>query len=133
VDNPSHVGDPAPPPGLPNYHLANHIADLFIDTTLPVVDVFTLTRGSDPTTIISTILTASDNDVVDGIYVLIPSKITTRPTSTEIKALGTRIDGNVTSINVWGLAQNQSYYGWAMVVDTGVNESLIVASSPAIL
>jgi len=60
VDNPSRVGDPAPPPELPNNHLANHIADLFIDTTLPVVDVFTLTRDSDPTTAISTIITASD-------------------------------------------------------------------------
>ena len=69
VDNPSHVGDPE----LPNNHLANHIADLFFDTTLPVVDVFTLTRGSDPTTAISTIFTASDNDVVQDIYILVPA------------------------------------------------------------
>ena len=67
VDNPSHVGDPAPPPGLPTSQLANNIADLFVDTTLPIVDVFTFARGSDPTTAISTIITASDNDVVQNI------------------------------------------------------------------
>jgi hypothetical protein len=92
ADNPSHVGDPAPPPEVPNNHLANHIADFFVDTTLPVVDVFTMTRGSYPTTAISAIITASDNDVVDIIYVLISRTITTRPTSIEIKVSGTRID-----------------------------------------
>ncbi len=40
---------------------------LLVDTTLPIVDVFTLTRGSDLTTVISTIITASDNDVVQYI------------------------------------------------------------------
>ena len=94
VDNPSHVGDPAPPPELPNNHLANHIADLFIDTTLPVVDVFTLTRGSDPTTAISTIITASDNDEVQDIYILISATQTTKPTSMEIKGAGAQIPGN---------------------------------------
>ena len=59
TDNPSHLGNPAPPPGLPNNQLANHIVDLLVDTTLPIVDVFTLTRGSDPTTAISTIITAT--------------------------------------------------------------------------
>ena len=89
VDNPSQVGDPAPPPGLPNNHLANHIEDRFIDTTLPIVDVLTLTRGSNPTTAISTIITASDNDVVQNIYILLSSAQTTMPISMEIKVAGT--------------------------------------------
>jgi hypothetical protein len=117
VDNPSHVGYPAPPPRLPNNQLANQIADLFVDTTLPIVDVFTLTQGTDIATAISTVITASDNDVVDSIYVLISYTITTHPTSIEIKASGTRIDGNVTSLNVGGLTPSQSYYGRAMTVD----------------
>ena len=82
VDNPSHVGDP----GLPNNQLANHIADL--DTTLPIVNVFTLTRGSDPRTAISTIITASDNDEVQDIYIMVSATQTTMPTSTEIKVAG---------------------------------------------
>jgi hypothetical protein len=81
MDNPSQVGDPAPPPGLPSNPLANHIADLFVDTTLPIVDVFTLTRGSDPTTVISTIIMASGSDAVQNIYILVSSTQTTRPTS----------------------------------------------------
>ena len=133
MDNPSHVGDPAPPPGLPNNNLANHIADILSIRPYPFVNVFTLTPGSDPTTAISTIITAADNDVVDTIYVLISSTITTRPTSVEIKASGTWIDGNVPSLNVGGLTPNQTYYGWNMVVDKTGNKSLIVASIPAIL
>jgi len=73
VDNPLHVEDPAPPLGLPSNLLANHIADLIVDTTLPIVNVFTLTRGSDPTTAIWTIITASDNDVVQNMYMLVSS------------------------------------------------------------
>jgi len=106
---------------------------LEIDTTLPVVNAFTLTQGADTATAISTIIVASNNDVVDNIYVLISSTITTRPKSIEIKASGARIDGNATSLNVGGLTPNQSYYGWAMAVDKSGNESLIVASTPVFL
>ncbi len=130
VDNPSHVGDPA----LQSNHLANHIADLFlIDTTLPIVDVFTLTRGSDPTTAISTIITASDNDVVQDIYILVSSTQTTKPTSLEIKVAGAKIPGTSASYNVTGLSATTTYYGWAMAVDGTGNESVIVASTPTSL
>jgi hypothetical protein len=133
VDNPSHVGDPAPPPELPNNQLANHIADLLVDTTLPIVNVFTLTRGSDPRTAISTIITASDNDEVQDIYIMVSATQTTMPTSTEIKVAGAKIPGNSTSHNVTGLSANTTYYGWAMAVDVSGNESIIVASTPAFL
>jgi hypothetical protein len=106
---------------------------LEIDITLLGVNAFTLTQGADTATAISTIIVASDNDVVDSIYVLIYSLITTRSTSIDIKASGARIDGNATSLNVGGLTPNQSYYGWVMAVDKSGNESLIVASTPAIL
>ena len=133
MDDPSHVGDPAPPSGLPNNQLANQIADLFVDTTLPIVDVFTLTRGSDPTTTILTIITASDSDVVQNIYILVSSTQTTKPTYTEIKVAVTQIPGNTSSVNVTEFSANTTYYGWAMAVDGSGNESVIVASTPTFL
>jgi hypothetical protein len=73
---------------------------ILVDTTIPIVDLFTLTRGSDPTTAISTIITASDIDVVQDIYILVSATQTTRPTSMEIKVTGAKIPGNSTSYNV---------------------------------
>jgi hypothetical protein len=134
VDNPSHVGDPAPPPELPNNHLANHIADLFlIHTTLPVVDAFTLTRGSDLKTAISTIITAFDNDVVQDLYILVSSTQTTKPTSMEIKVAGAQIPGNSSSYNLIGLSTDTTYYGWVMAVDGSGNESVSVATAQTFL
>ena len=63
----------------------NVSSGLLVDTTHSIADKFTLTRGSDPTTAISTITTASDNDVVQDIYILVSSTQTTMPTSMEIK------------------------------------------------
>jgi len=129
VDNPSHTGDPA----LQIKHLANHIADHFNDTTLPIVNMSTLTRGSDPSTAISTLFTASDNDVVQNIYILASATQTRMPTSMEIKVAETQIPGNSSSYNVTGLFVNTTYYGWAMAVDGSENEFVIVASTPTFL
>ena len=63
----------------------NFGSGLLVDKTLSIVNVFTLTRGSDPTTAISIIITASDNDVVQDIHILLSSTQTTIPTSMEIK------------------------------------------------
>ena len=134
MDNPSHVGDmPLPPPGLPNNQLANHNAYLFVDTTIPIVNVFTLTRGLDPTTAISTTITASDNDVVQNIYIMVSSTQTTKPAFMEIKVAGTQIPGNSSSYNVIGLSANTTYYGWAMAIDKSRSESVVVASTPTFL
>ena len=76
---------------------------------------------------------ASDSDDVDIIHVIFSNTITTRPTSIEIKALGTQIPGDVTSFDGEGLTANQSYYGWAMAVDKSGNESLTFASNSSIL
>jgi hypothetical protein len=120
--------------GVIAYDQAKNVGSgLLVDTTLPIVNVFTLTRGSDPTTAISTIITASDNDVVQDIYILLSSTQTTIPTSMEIKVAGTKIPGNSSSYNVTGLSANTTYYGWAMAVDESGNESIIVASTPAFL
>jgi hypothetical protein len=120
--------------GVIAYDQAKNVGSgLLIDTTLPIVNVFTLTRGSDPTTAISTIITASDNDVVQDIYILLSSTQTTIPTSMEIKVAGTKIPGNSSSYNVTWLSANTTYYGWAMAVDVSGNESIIVASTPAFL
>jgi len=124
VDNPSHVRDPA----LQINHLASHIPDLFINLTLFVVGVFTLTRGSDPTTAISTIITAYDNDAVQTIFILVSSTQTKMPTSMEIKVAGTRIPGNSSSYDVTGLSTNTTYYGRAMAVDGYGNEFVIYCS-----
>ena len=105
----------------------------FVDTTIPIVNVFTLTRGSDPKAFISTIIMASDNDVVQDIYTLVSATQTTKPTSMEIKIAVAQIPGNSSSYNVTGLSANTMYYEWAMAVDESGNESIIVASTPAFL
>ena len=87
------------------------------DTILPIVNAFTLTQGSDTATAISTIIAASDNDVVQNIFIIVSSTQTVMPTSAEIKALGTQIPGNLSSYSAMGLSANTTYYGWAMAVD----------------
>ncbi len=86
------------------------------DTTLPVVNAFTLSQGLDTATAISTIITASYINVVQDIYIYVSSTQTTIPTFDEIRVLGTKIPGNSSSYNVQGLSANNTYYGWALVV-----------------
>ena len=106
---------------------------LLVDTTLPIVDLFTLTRDSDPTTVISTIITASDNDVVKNIYVLVSSTQTTIPTSAEIKANGAQLPGTSSSYNFTGLSANTSYYtgGPWRLTDLETNPLLWLARRPS--
>ena len=121
--------------GFVGHDAAKKVASglLEADTILPIVNAFTLTQGSDTATAISTIIAASDNNVVQNIYVLVSSTQTVMPTSAEIKVLGTQIPGNSSSYSATGLSANTTYYGWAMAVDGSGNESVIVASTPPVL
>jgi hypothetical protein len=120
--------------GVIAYEPAENIdSGLLVDTTLPIVSVFTSTRGSTPTTVILTIITAYDNDVVQTIYILVSSTQMTMHTSMEIKVAGIQVPGNSLSYNVTWLSANTTYYGWAMADDVSRNESVVVASTPAFL
>jgi len=104
--------------GVVAYDPAKNVGfGLLFDMTLPIVKVFSLTRGPYPTTAISTIITAFDNDVVQNIYILVSSTQTTTPTSMEIKSAGTQIPGNPSSYNATGLSANT--YNVLRVVHVG--------------
>ena len=98
--------------GFVGYDVAKNIGSvILVDTTLPIVNVFTSTQGSDPTYVISTIITAYGNDIVQNIYLLVSSTQTTTSTSMEIKVAGTQIPGNSSSYSATWLYANTTYYG----------------------
>jgi hypothetical protein len=61
--------------GIVGYDVAKNVVSglLEADTTLPIIHAFTLTQSLDIGIAISTIITASDNDVVQNIYMLVSS------------------------------------------------------------
>ena len=76
------------------------------DMTLPIINVFTLTQGSNPTSAISTIIAASDNDIVQNSFLLVSSTQSTIHTSMEIKVDETHILRNSSSYSFTGLSPN---------------------------
>lgn len=97
------------------------------DNTPPVLGALSLARGTPGTTSVVATFSATDNDEVETIYVLVWPDQSNVPSATEVKAVGQALAGTATSLTRTGLSHNTTYYGWILAKDRVGNETAVTS------